>query len=378
MEEIIITENVEEEGKTTSFKELFPRLEELCLGDLSILKRFCIGHNIRFLSLKQLIIEHCPKLISFIFKPDSSGTTAGEKVNANERAHNVGQPLFSEEVTFPSLENLEISNIDNIEFVWDNQFAANSFCKLQILRVRTCANVKSIFPSRMLEVIFQCLNTLHIVDCYSLREVFDIEVPSFQETRPVTTTQLKNLLLTYLPKLKHIWNKDPGGIFSFQNLQEVIIVGCERIKSIFPASISENLMQLEFLKIENCGVEVIIEKEEGREVATTLEFPKLTSLELLSLPNLKCFFPGARPSKWPLLKILCVLDCKGIEIFALKYSSFQETFQLRQPLFVVEEGAFPNLKDLGLELNDTVWPSQLLEELFCKLKFLVVGAVTMD
>ncbi|KAB1202990.1 hypothetical protein CJ030_MR8G024589 [Morella rubra] len=106
MEEIIITKNVEEEGKTTSSKELVPHLEELCLGDLSILKRFCIGHNIRFLSLKQLIIEHCPKLISFIFNPDSSGTTVGEKVNANERAHNVGQPLFSEEIVYSDLINV--------------------------------------------------------------------------------------------------------------------------------------------------------------------------------------------------------------------------------------------------------------------------------
>ncbi|KAB1202365.1 hypothetical protein CJ030_MR8G007349 [Morella rubra] len=150
----------------------------------------------------------------------------------------------------------------------------------------------------------------------------------------VTATQLKTLKLTGLPKLKHIWEKDPEGTFNFQNLQTVTLVGCESLQSVFPASVSGKLKQLEFLGLDNCGVEVVIEKE-GAQVAETLQFPKLTVLVLASLPKLKCFSPGMCPSEWPSLKKLKVYGCGQIEMFAL-------TFQERQleasvPLFVVDE-----------------------------------------
>lgn len=101
VEEILI-EDIGE-GTIASPQELFPCLEFLWLKDLLILKRFCIQRNMQFLSLKTLIIEHCPKLMSFIFNPDSSSLIASKEVremNANKRPHSVTQPLFTEQANF--------------------------------------------------------------------------------------------------------------------------------------------------------------------------------------------------------------------------------------------------------------------------------------
>ena len=87
MEEILLlTEDLGEEEIIP--KVLFPQLEYLVLKDLPVLKRFCVGRNIIFRSLKGLVIDNCPKLESFIFKP----------VSSEEISHTSMQPLFNEEV----------------------------------------------------------------------------------------------------------------------------------------------------------------------------------------------------------------------------------------------------------------------------------------
>lgn len=102
MEEIIVTEEsgvVEE--RIIPKVVLFSRLECMFLKDLPVLKRFCIGSNIEFPSLKQLSIECCPKLKTFIFKPVSSGITTNKErveMNAKDNPRINVQPFFNEEV----------------------------------------------------------------------------------------------------------------------------------------------------------------------------------------------------------------------------------------------------------------------------------------
>ena len=91
MEEVLLTEDLGEEEIIP--KVLFPQLKDLFLKELPVLKRFCIGSNIRFPSLTGMRIEQCPKLESFIFKPVSS-----KEMNSKEISHTAMQPLFNEEV----------------------------------------------------------------------------------------------------------------------------------------------------------------------------------------------------------------------------------------------------------------------------------------
>ena len=99
MEEVLLTEDLGEEEIIP--KVLFPRLEVLNLKDLPVLKRFCVGSNIKFPSLKVMVIEKCPKLESFIFKPVSLDMTLSKElkeVNSEEISQTAMQPLFNEEV----------------------------------------------------------------------------------------------------------------------------------------------------------------------------------------------------------------------------------------------------------------------------------------
>ncbi|KAL4605324.1 hypothetical protein ACB092_09G020400 [Castanea dentata] len=346
MEEILFTEDLGEEEIIS--KVLFPRLEGLILKDLPVLKRFCVGSNIRFPSLKDMWLERCPKLKSFIFKPVSSGLTLSKELkemNSGEISHTAMQPLFNEEVAFPSLETLTIFHMEKLKIIWHNQLAEYSFLKLQSLLVQYCENLVNIFQSNMLTK-FQSLKRLYVYDCGSLQEVFELQRHNVRESHVVMAIPLKRLMLQCLPKMKHVWNKEPQGIFSFQNLQKISVWECESLKSLFPASVARCLVQLEDLLIVNCGVEEIVSREDVAEPAARFVFPKVTVLVLSQLPKLKWFCRGVHTSKWPLLK------------------------ELMGTLF-------PNLEALTLDRNynlEEIQSDQLLEECFHKLKILHVAA----
>ena len=98
MEEILLTEDLG--GEDIIPMVFFPQLEYLLLKDLPVLKKFCVGSNVRFPYLRYLKIEQCPKLEAFIFKPVSSGMTVSKELKEvnSEISPTALQPLFNEEV----------------------------------------------------------------------------------------------------------------------------------------------------------------------------------------------------------------------------------------------------------------------------------------
>jgi hypothetical protein len=235
--------------------------------------------------------------------------------------------------------------MDDLEIIWHNQFAVDSFCKLQTLNVECCENLTNyVFQSDML-ARFQSLVELTITDCGSLQEVFELQGPNVKETHVVTVIQLEKLYLARLPKMKHVWNKDPQEMFSFQNLKLIRAMECESLKSFFPASMARCLMRLEMLHIAACGVEEIVAGEEGAkgaEAITRFVFPQVIHLCLDCLPRLKWFYPGRHASEWPMLKDLLVRYCHKVDIFASKLlnetlKESQSEICTKQPLFLVDE-----------------------------------------
>ena len=181
------------------------------------------------------------------------------------------------QVAFPSLEILTIMHMENLKIIWHTQLAEDSFFKLQSLFVDYCENLVNLFESNMLTK-FQSLERLEVSYCGSLQEVFELQRHNVRESHAMTTIPLKSLILRCLPKMKQVWNKDPQGIFNFQNLQVISVWECESLQSLFPASVARCLMQLEDLRIvECCGVEEIISREEIAEAAARFVFPKSNS-----------------------------------------------------------------------------------------------------
>ncbi|EOY10238.1 NB-ARC domain-containing disease resistance protein, putative [Theobroma cacao] len=320
IQEIVATEEIKEDGKRATIS--FPLLNSLKLKALQKLIGFCHeNYFLEFPSLKILEIEHCLKLKGFINKSMSKDITIGSTTEA----------LFNEQVAFPNLEKVTISHLRNVKRLWFNQLHADSFYKMKELKVEYCDELLNIFPSFVLGA-FQRLEILRVTDCGSLEEVFEHQVHGLEikDTCDVAL-QLKEMYLFRLPKLKHVWNKDPQGNISFQALRVVDVWKCWSLKSLFPFSIAKGLPQLESLEITSSGVEEIVSKNEGLEQEIRFEFNQLSFLSLWNLTNLKCFYSGRHTTVWPALKNLKTHRCGKIKILGQLESHIQ------QPLFHIEK-----------------------------------------
>ncbi|XWS10062.1 hypothetical protein CRYUN_Cryun39dG0043600 [Craigia yunnanensis] len=105
-------------------------------------------------------------------------------------------------------------------------------------------------------------------------------------------SSLKKLSLFDLLELRVVW-KGPIEDVNFQNLTELRVQFCRRLRYIFSPTTVLNLPQLSSLNIFGCDeLEQIIEKDEtSSEDHQPICFPNLTSIEILFCANLKSLFP---------------------------------------------------------------------------------------
>ncbi|KAL4325668.1 hypothetical protein GQ457_11G019040 [Hibiscus cannabinus] len=352
-----LIEGIIEEAKTeeTMEKIVFPKLNSLKIKGLPRLTRFCSGNEVQFPSLKQLQIEHCPML----------GTLISNFVK------NEIQPLFNGNVAFPRLEKLVISHLRNLKMLWNDQLPESSFCELKTMEVEYCSQLQTVFPFNMVER-FQRLQTLIMTGCASLEEVFGLQRLNVEENEAEVAIPLKKLHMYDLPKLKHVWSKDPQEMITFKNLTSVYAFGCESLKTLFPASVARGLRQLESVEIDTCGVEHIVAMDETPRAETRFEFPKLTFLRIWKL-KLKSFYPGDHSTEWPMLKRIVTYHYGDMKIFTSEQLRSKQMRSVSQPLFLVEK-VVPNLDELTLDSRDI---SMLIREdlppnLFSDIKLLQV------
>ncbi|TXG65706.1 hypothetical protein EZV62_006981 [Acer yangbiense] len=288
--------------------------------------------------------------------------------------------LFNQKVAFPSLEELKISEMIDLEMIWPNQLCNDSFCNLKSLEVRKCNKLLTVFQSNMVERVTR-LEYLTIRDCDLVEEIFDLQGVDYEESHPAKETLLRKLDFKGLPKLKHIWNKDPQKMFTYQKLSSVYVYDCMSLKYLFPVSIAESLLELKQLCVHHCGVEEIVAGDQGEaKVAATFVFPRITSLDLNNLPQLKTFYRGVHTSQWQNLKSLAMHYCDKVELFASELFDFQENNESQhgssvQPLFIVEKVTFPSLEEIKISKSNNLkilWQKEAKESL-CNLKSVKVS-----
>jgi len=125
------------------------------------------------------------------------------------------------QVAFPSLEALNIASLDNIEMIWDNQVAANSFPKLKSLCVDGCNKLVNIVCSFILRRLLS-LERLDARRCGSLEVVFELRPLNHLDGHPIALP-LKELMVSSLPKLKCIWDKELHHQIKFHSLRYISI-----------------------------------------------------------------------------------------------------------------------------------------------------------
>ncbi|XP_061999378.1 probable disease resistance protein At4g27220 [Rosa rugosa] len=306
-------------SSTTDYNEenmnnMFCKLETLELEGLRCLGRICTGTRIEFPSLKKLVIMRCRKLKALICDPMSDKSTRickeieereSEERPSVEHESVAERCLFNDKVRFPSLEELEICDLDELQTIWHNNQLADqdSFCRLKQVYVSCCVSLMSVFPPSIMGRL-NALERLEILSCYSLKVVFEVGGINVEETRVNRSTPYDQWKPLYC-----------------QNLEIFSIRSADSLKNIFPASLARGLQQLRLLSVISCRdlLGIVGEEEGGVELPTPPQFvfPKATFVKLRSLPQLKSFYPGKHTSTWPLLKELTVelqSRINGVEI----------------------------------------------------------------
>ncbi|GAB4828852.1 hypothetical protein Ancab_018511 [Ancistrocladus abbreviatus] len=174
------------------------------------------------------------------------------------------------------------------------------------------------------------LTELHVSSCSHLGEIF---LPSVSYPANPVPCQLKTMHLEYLPSLKTIWT---GVVLSscFESLTYVKVEYCMHLMNLFSSPLAEALKQLESLEVSDCeGMETLISS--GNEVQADVIrdqanlvnkhgvssesednktfFPRLQSLKLVNLKNMRSFTKPWMLLDFPSLQHLTVTSCPDLK-----------------------------------------------------------------
>ncbi|KAJ1392582.1 P-loop containing nucleoside triphosphate hydrolase [Sesbania bispinosa] len=306
---------------------VFRQLKALELVSLKSLESFCSSKSCVFVfpSLEKLIVSACPKMENF-----------SEKVKCT-----------------PLLQKIHVIH-EKEKKRWDWKDDLNATIRHIFKEKKFFEGMDEINVSEHPQLTQTCLKELEVRDCNNIEVIFDMNDTG---TMGIIAFQLKKLTLESLCKLTHVWENNHQVSLSFRNLQQVIVRGCENLKTLFPAALAKNLMKLKKLEIESCDELLeIVEKETAGKMRKKFVFPCLTSLHLSNLPNLTCFYPETFTLECPLLNDLTVYYCVKFELFQSAHLDGDNEGSSpsinRQPLFS-DLKAISNLEELSLDWKDT-------------------------
>ncbi|XP_027907853.1 uncharacterized protein LOC114167100 isoform X3 [Vigna unguiculata] len=249
---------------------------------------------------------------------------------------------------FPKLKNINLGSMKRLKEIWHPKFPLHSFGKLDELIIEGCNKLKNVFPSYMIGR-FHSLCNLKVTNCLSMKEIFDLQDCQKQDFEDMT--RLQSVHAEALPKLEHVWNKDPEGILNLKNLKKIWIQECLNLEHIFPVSTAKDLQELEYLEVWNCGkLKKIVSKGETNNTSSiSFKFPKLTTVRFSKLPSLEGFYEGEHELHYSALNNLCVESCPKLELF-----SGENTNSEIKSVFFPEKAIY-NLKSMQIESENAIW-----------------------
>ncbi|XP_039686322.1 uncharacterized protein [Medicago truncatula] len=301
-----------------------------------------------FMNLKHLEISNCPMMEEIIAKEDRNNAV--------------------KEVHFLKLEKIILKDMYNLKSIWHHQFE-----KLKMLEVNNCTKIVVVFPSSV-QNTYNELEKLEVRNCDLVEEIFEL---TFNENNSEEVmTQLKEVTLDVLFKLKKIWSEDPQGILSFQNLINVQLEYCANLEYLLPLSLATRCSHLKEVSIKYCSnMKVIVgeEKESSMNEDPIFEFNQLSTLLLWNLYELNGFYAGNHILECPSLREISVSGRTKLKLFRTlsNFHDDKHSVSTEQPLFIAEE-VIPNLEELRMEQADAdmILKAQNPSSLFRKMTIL--------
>ncbi|CAJ2632646.1 unnamed protein product [Trifolium pratense] len=361
----------------------FVSLQFLMIKGLLSLNNFCSSKScLKFPLLEYVVVSNCPRMK--IFSEGNTSTPSLRKVRIEDNGeewywkgnlNNTIKEMFEDKVAFCKFKDLNLSKYPELKDWWyGDQLPHNMFCNLKSLVVQRCDFLSDVlFPSNVLQVLHG-LENLEVRNCDTLEALFDVKGFMSKQVLTRQSSQLKKLVLSKSPNLKHIWNDDPYENISFGKLSSVDISMCQSLLYIFPLSLCQDLEHLKTLLIKSSGVEQIVAMEETSTENITITFPQLTIFGLFHLEKLTSFYPGKHTLECPSLKILNVYRCEALNMFSFNHFNIQQHDDeiIQQALFSIEK-LNPNLEELAITREDAFTILRCYsdqKDIFSKLEFL--------
>ncbi|KAF9667011.1 hypothetical protein SADUNF_Sadunf16G0288500 [Salix dunnii] len=185
---------------------------------------------------------------------------------------------------------------------------------LEKLHLRSLTNMKCIWKG----LVLSHLTTLEVCDCQKLTHVFTSSMVA-------SLVQLQFLDILACEELEQIITKDNDDekdkIFSgsdlqylcFPNLCQVVIRGCNKLRSLFPVAMAASLPKLQTLLVRDSsqllGVFWQDDHASHVNVEKQMVFPNLSFLRLSNLPSIVCFILGCDDFLFPCMEDLMVDEC---------------------------------------------------------------------
>nr|KJB61668.1 hypothetical protein B456_009G374000 [Gossypium raimondii] len=289
-----------------------PNLQTLwirrCFGMKEIIQDSQVP-TISFQCLREVQVTECNKL-KFIFPmcvANSLGQLQTLRIESCFQLQEIIQRpdvLISMSRSLERLNEVELINLPQLKGRGRNDIVLTSL-SLHVLRVIECPQLTPfIVPTNIQELYF--------LEITEKKQISNVTVPkrrggtstcteyltisNFEELFEYSgynLSSLKILKLSELIELRVIWT-GPIQVEHFQNLTELAVFKCRRLRYIFSPTIARNLPQLWTLVISNCEeLEQIIEKDQtsSQHHLQPICFPNLSWITIIDCENLKCLFP---------------------------------------------------------------------------------------
>uniref|UniRef100_A0A7N2M456 NB-ARC domain-containing protein n=1 Tax=Quercus lobata TaxID=97700 RepID=A0A7N2M456_QUELO len=262
-------------------------------------------------------------------------------------------------VAFPILESLDLEKLPNLKEIYHSQIPQRSFSgthsqlacfdELRSITLSYCKCLKNVrridtFGSDKMTNIQQTTGSFPdstpishkffssktILWQPNLKElslegsnerlevVFDLEgqKDNNDHQRIIVLAELKALRVSYLSNLRYVWKNVPQEIQGFQNLTSINILDCHKLRYLFPPTVAKLLVELQSIEIGWCDmIENIVQRDGEEEVEDVILFPKLTSFDLRSLPNLMSFYIEPYSFEWSSIEKIDMYECPKFKTF---------------------------------------------------------------
>ncbi|WOL15125.1 disease resistance protein SUMM2-like [Canna indica] len=248
--------------------------------------------------------------------------------------------------TFGALENIQLSNLENLERIFQGQLPTHSFGRLRMMDLTRCKNMTEILPQDFLQRVHSSLEELALNGCPGPKVLLNLEgfahgsiiLPKLHGVRLFNVSNLMSFCtpvvrdgslgnlttieVTNCTKLSCLFSHTSNfghsrllPLGTLTKLKTLKLSKCQGLTYVFLPSIVKELQSLENLEIStNSSMEAIIDEETDVLLEEGI-FPMLKQLLLVDLTELSCFYKGepqAISFNWPSLEYTQLRGCHNL------------------------------------------------------------------